>query len=91
MKTTRSIRAQPKTVIMSLSSLRIAHGMSQTDVAKALGISPTVVSKRERSGTHIGVSSLRDYARALGDRCEIVFVSKLGHRIVIDLGDETGT
>ena len=77
-----------KPVVMSLASLRTAHGMTQTDVAKALGVSPTVISKRESSGTHLGVSSLRDYARALGDQCEIVFVSKLGHRIVIDLGEE---
>lgn len=77
-----------RVVVMSLTSLRKAHGMTQSDVAKALGVDSTVISKRESCGPHLNVSTLRDYARALGDQCEITFVSKLGHRIVIDLGDE---
>jgi transcriptional regulator with XRE-family HTH domain len=84
----RVIRAPVRRVVMSLADLRVAHGFTQTDVAKALGVSPTVISKRESNGPHLNISTLRDYVRALGDQCEIVFVSKLGHRITIDLGEE---
>ena len=82
-------RRATKRVVMPLASLREAHGMTQIDVAKALGVHPTVISKRESCGPNLIVSTLQDYARALGDRCEIVFVSPLGHRIVIDLGESS--
>jgi hypothetical protein len=80
------VRRGPFPVTMTLASLRAAHRLSQSDVAKALGVNQGVVSRRERAGRHIVVSTLQDYARCLGCQCEVTFVSRLGHRFTVDFG-----
>jgi transcriptional regulator with XRE-family HTH domain len=79
------LRRGPFPVTMTLADLRQAHRMSQGDIAKALGVDQAVISRRERAGAHVVVSTLQDYARALGCECEVTFVSKLGHRYTVDL------
>lgn len=69
----------------TLASLREARGLHQRDIAKALGVHQSVVSRREKSGPHITITKLQEYAQALGDTCEIVFISKRGHRMTVNL------
>lgn len=79
---------EPRRVKMPLSMLRRGRGLTQAAVAKSLGLDPAAVSRRESRGADLmTISMLRDYARILGDDVEVVFVSKMGHRIVVDFED----
>ena len=55
---------------MPLSVLRQARGMTQEEMARALGTTQASVSKLERRGD-VHVSSLRRYVAALGGELEI--------------------
>ncbi len=84
------IRRGPKpgrVVAMPLRALREAAGKTQAEVAAALGKDQAEVSRLERR-TNIETDTLREYARALGATCEVVFVSKQGHRVVVDLSTD---
>lgn len=73
-----------RVVAMPLRALRKAAGKTQAEVAAALGKDQAEVSRLERRA-NIETDTLRAYARALGASCEVVFVSKQGHRITVDL------
>ena len=84
------VRRGPKpghVVAMPLRALREAAGKTQAEVAAALGKDQAEISRLERRG-NIETDTLRAFARALGAECEVVFVSKRGHRIVVQLADE---
>jgi len=69
---------------MPLRALREAAGKTQAKISHALGKDPAEISRLERR-TNIKTDTLRSYAKAVGATCEIAFVSKRGHRIVIKL------
>lgn len=52
---------------MMLVRMRIQAGMTQTDMARALGLSQSRISKLEMSeNDHIGIQHLIDYGRVTG-------------------------
>jgi predicted transcriptional regulator len=61
----------------SILAARKAAGMSQSDIAKAMGVSAPVVSRLENSlvtGKHSpSIATLRKYAAAMGKRLEFRF------------------
>lgn len=83
------IHGPRRDVSFTLASLRRGHRLSQADLAERLTVSAGVVSRRERAGEQILVSTLREYASALGCECKIVFISKMGHRFIIDMSEES--
>lgn len=64
----------------SLEVLRKACGLTQTEVARTLGVQQNAVSQLE-SRTDIYVSTLQKYVKALGMDLEIALVRKDGGRI----------
>ncbi len=81
------VRRGPKPgakVELSLREIRDAMGKTQEEIARSLHIDQAEVSRREHRSDAL-VSNLREYAEALGLGCEITFVSKKGHRIVVML------
>ncbi len=77
-------RAAEKHDDRTLAGLRKRQGMTQVEVAEALGISQASVADRE-SRSDAYVSTLREYVEALGGSLELV--ARFGtKRIVIDLG-----
>ena len=81
------VRRGPKpgtAVVLPLRDIREAMGKTQKDVAAKLDVDQADVSRRENRKDAL-VSSLRESARALGLKCEVTFVSDLGHRIVVQL------
>ena len=78
----RGIHAR-RGVHLPLSSLRQGKGKTQAEMAKAIGTDQGEVSRMERR-MDVKLSTLRRYARALGAKCEVVFVwPKTGHRIIV--------
>ena len=78
----RGIHAR-RGVRITLSALRGGRGMTQAEVAKAVGTDQGEISRMERR-LDVKLSTLRRYARALGAKCEVVFVwPKTGHRITV--------
>ena len=78
----RGIHAR-RGVRITLSAMREGVGKTQAEVAKAIGTDQGEVSRMERR-LDVKLSTLRRYARALGAKCEVVFVwPKTGHRIIV--------
>jgi predicted transcriptional regulator len=68
---------------LTLRGMREGMGVTQVEVAEALGIEQGDVSRMERRPDML-LSTLRRYARAIGAECEVAFVfPKTGHRIVV--------
>lgn len=68
----------------SLAQLRVAHGVTQVDLAERLGVRQASVSELERRDD-VYLSSLRSYVEALGGRLEVAAVFD-GERHPIALG-----
>ncbi len=89
-ESTKVVRRGPKpgrVVAMPLRALREAAGKTQAEAAAALGTDQAEISRLERR-SNIETDTLRAYARALDADFEIVFVSKQGHRVRVELGDD---
>jgi hypothetical protein len=72
-----------RTLALPLRGMREAVGKTQADVGAMLGSDQAEMSKLERRDDMM-LSTLRRYAKAIGARCEVVFVfDKTGHRIVL--------
>jgi DNA-binding XRE family transcriptional regulator len=78
----RVTRARKGSERVSLRSVREAVGMTQIDVASALGTDQGEVSRIERR-PDVMVSTVRKYAAALGARCDVAFVFPDGRRVLI--------
>jgi transcriptional regulator with XRE-family HTH domain len=63
---------------LDLASARRAAGVTQADVAEALGISQTTVSAWERGRIEISTGSLIDYAKAVGVPASSLYVPRPG-------------
>jgi transcriptional regulator with XRE-family HTH domain len=61
---------------LDLASARRAAGVTQADVAEALGISQTTVSAWERGRIEISIGSLIDYAKAVGVPANSLYVPR---------------
>jgi transcriptional regulator with XRE-family HTH domain len=68
---------------MLLSELRMAAGKTQSDLASAVGVQQSVLSKMERQ-TDMQISTLRKIVEGLGGRLEIVARLPDGDRVALD-------
>lgn len=59
---------------LDLRSARKSAGVSQADVADALGVSQTTVSAWERGRIEISIGNLIDYAKAIGAPASSLYV-----------------
>ncbi|MCJ0793775.1 helix-turn-helix transcriptional regulator [Acinetobacter baumannii] len=51
---------------INLSNLREELKISQAEIAKNLGVSQAAISKREKLGKDLKISSLKEYVEAMG-------------------------
>lgn len=65
--------------LRGLRSARKALGRTQTEVAESMGIGQSSVSELEGERDDVHVSTLQRYARAVGKRLEMVFLSHNEH------------
>ena len=73
----RAVPARHRGRAVSLATLRKGRGLSQVEVAKAsAGLDQAHVSKLEREGADMMVSTLRKYVEALGAELELHVVVK---------------
>ncbi|MGD0687502.1 MAG: helix-turn-helix transcriptional regulator [Streptosporangiaceae bacterium] len=70
---------------MNLAMIRKAAQMTQTEVARKLGIGQGVVSRLEHRDDML-LSTLHDYLMATGAESAAIVVIVHGHRIELDLG-----
>ncbi|MGW4337552.1 helix-turn-helix domain-containing protein [Rhodococcus koreensis] len=68
----------------TLSDIRKAGNLTQTDVAKALGVEQAAVSKIERRNDLL-LSTLREYLAATGAEHPRIVVEKNGVEVSLDL------
>lgn len=61
-----------KLLIDRLHQERVAAGVTQTDVAAWLGVSPSMVSEWEAGIVHPGVGTIVDWAELFGLRLDFV-------------------
>lgn len=64
-------RAEAMLVEMQLQELRKARKVSQVDVAKAMSVEQSAISKLERRDD-MYISTLREYVKALGGELKLV-------------------
>jgi uncharacterized DUF497 family protein/DNA-binding XRE family transcriptional regulator len=69
---------------VSLRSAREAMGMTQAEMARAIGTDQGEVSRIERR-PHVRFSTLRKYAEALGARCDVAFVFPDGRHLLVEV------
>jgi len=74
-----------RTQAMSLSMIREAGRLTQTDIARALNVTQGAVSQVEKRGDLL-LSTLRNYLLAAGASDPRIVVSVNGHDVVVDLG-----
>jgi transcriptional regulator with XRE-family HTH domain len=77
-------RARKGSERVSLRTAREALGMTQADMASALGTDQGEVSRIERR-PHVRFSTLCKYAEALGARCDVAFVFPDGRNLLIEV------
>jgi len=69
---------------VSLCTAREAIGMTQAEMARALGTDQGEVSRMERR-PHVRFSTLCKYAEALGARCDVAFVFPDGRHLLVEV------
>ncbi len=69
---------------VSLRAAREAMGMTQVEMARALGTDQSEVSRIERR-PHVRFSTLCKYAEALGARCDVAFVFPDGRHLLVEV------
>jgi DNA-binding XRE family transcriptional regulator len=77
-------RARKGTERVSLRTAREAMGMTQAQMAHALGTDQGEVSRIERR-PHVRFTTLRKYAEALGARCDVAFVFPDGRHLLVEV------
>jgi hypothetical protein len=83
----RIVRRGPAARRVSLRTLREGLGKTQSELAGALGMTQSEVSRLESRGDVL-LSTLARYAEALGGTLEtVVVLPKTGHRIRLALGE----
>jgi transcriptional regulator with XRE-family HTH domain len=83
----RVVRPRKGRERVSLRTAREGLGLSQAEVARALGTDQGEVSRIERRG-NVRLSTLCKYAEALGARCDVTFVFPNGQHVLIDVKTE---
>lgn len=68
----------------SLRDIRQAKGKTQIQLAVALSTNQADISRIERFGK-VKLSTIRRYARALGARCDVLFVFPSGRKVEVVL------
>lgn len=71
---------------VALSDVRRARAMTQTQLAKALGVSQAQVSRIE-SQTDLFLSTLASYIEAMGGELELIATFPEGRRVALSIGD----
>ncbi len=56
---------------INLSNLREELKISQAEIAKNLGVSQAAISKREKLGKDLKISSLKEYVEAMGGKSKV--------------------
>ncbi|WP_142917615.1 helix-turn-helix domain-containing protein, partial [Klebsiella pneumoniae] len=56
---------------INLSNLREELKISQAEIAKNLGVSQAAISKREKLGKDLKISSLKEYVEAMGGKVRL--------------------
>jgi transcriptional regulator with XRE-family HTH domain len=77
-------RARKGSERVSLRTAREAMGMTQAEMAHALGTDQGEVSRIERR-PHVRFSTLCKYAEALGARCDVAFVFPDGRHLLVEV------
>jgi DNA-binding XRE family transcriptional regulator len=77
-------RARKGSERVSLRTAREAMGMTQAEMASALGTDQGEVSRIERR-PHVRFSTLCKYAKALGARCDVAFVFADGRHLLVEV------
>ncbi|WP_228150291.1 helix-turn-helix domain-containing protein [Acinetobacter baumannii] len=57
---------------INLSNLREELKISQAEIAKNLGVSQAAISKREKLGKDLKISSLKEYVEAMGGKVRLL-------------------
>ncbi len=77
-------RPRKGTERVSLRTARETIGMTQADMARALGTDQGEVSRIERR-PHVRFTTLCKYAEALGARCDVAFVFPDGKHLLVEV------
>ncbi|MCJ0757176.1 helix-turn-helix domain-containing protein [Acinetobacter baumannii] len=70
---------------INLSNLREELKISQAEIAKNLGVSQAAISKREKLGKDLKISSLKEYVEAMGGKVRLDVELPNGKHVAISL------
>lgn len=66
MQRATALREEQESLLRQLAQVRVDNDMTQTDVAREMGVSPSFVSRIESGRKDLHLSTLRRYAFAVG-------------------------
>jgi DNA-binding XRE family transcriptional regulator len=70
---------------INLSNLREELKISQAEIAKNLGVSQAAISKREKLGKDLKISSLKEYVEAMGAKVRLDVELPNGKHVAISI------
>ncbi|ATR89606.1 XRE family transcriptional regulator [Acinetobacter baumannii] len=70
---------------IKLSNLREELKISQAEIAKNLGVSQAAISKREKLGKDLKISSLKEYVEAMGGKVRLDVELPNGKHVAISI------
>ncbi|MEG8087071.1 XRE family transcriptional regulator, partial [Acinetobacter baumannii] len=70
---------------INLSNLREELKISQAEIAKNLGVSQAAISKREKLGKDLKISSLQEYVEAMGGKVRLDVELPNGKHVAISI------
>ncbi|PJG65689.1 helix-turn-helix domain-containing protein [Acinetobacter seifertii] len=70
---------------IKLSNLREELKISQAEIAETLGVSQAAISKREKLGKDLKISSLKEYVEAMGGKVSLDVVLPNGKHVAISI------
>ncbi|MDC4177558.1 helix-turn-helix transcriptional regulator [Acinetobacter baumannii] len=70
---------------INLSNLREELKISQAEIAKNLGVSQAAISKREKLGKDLKISSLKEYVEAMGGKVRLDVELPNGKHVAIPI------
>ncbi|MFL1171816.1 helix-turn-helix domain-containing protein, partial [Acinetobacter baumannii] len=70
---------------INLSNLREELKISQAEIAKNLGVSQAAISKREKLGKDLKISSLKEYVEAMGGKVRLDVELPNGKHVAISI------
>lgn len=68
---------QRRWLVAALKEVRLANGLSQSEVARRMGTTQPVISDLERGGRDSTIKYLQDYARACGAQLRVGIEPKI--------------